>query len=133
MTQRNLIGETFRKQSLKPTPTPWKASRVARKSNYGDFTVHITGAIDDPIRKGEKYHETVCKVSGGVHDKPEVAEANAAFIVHAVNCHGQLVSALETARLQLGEYTDGEGAAKLHTLAIIDRALIEAKKAPYSP
>jgi hypothetical protein len=49
--------------------------------------------------------------------------ANAALITTAP----VLLEALEIARVQLGEYRDGDRAAKLHTLNIIDAVLATAK------
>jgi cell division protein ZapA (FtsZ GTPase activity inhibitor) len=74
------------------TPTPWKTLK-------GRTVLHIMGA-----------HHGVCQISttgykgstrAELKEYAERAEANAAFIVRAVNCHDELVAALEKARRQL--------------------------------
>ena len=74
----------------KHTPTPWKAEK-------GRTVMHVTGQ-----------HFVVCQISttGYRGDTPEDkrmyaerAEANAAFIVRAVNAHDELVAALEDVRV----------------------------------
>jgi hypothetical protein len=40
----------------------------------------------------------------------------------------KLLEALNIARIQLGAYRDGDGAAKLHTLKIIDDAIAAAER-----
>lgn len=67
------------------TPTPWTVYDAAEACYPGidaaRRTVVVFGNADEE-----------CGVRG---DTPEEAEANARFIVHAVNCHDDLLEALE--------------------------------------
>lgn len=72
-------------------PTPLKASKARKGSNFGDYVCHITASVPDPCRAGQNCSELVAKVFGGIKDKPEVADAFAAQIATAVNCHAEFV------------------------------------------
>jgi len=65
------------------TPTPWIASAARKSSNFGNYIAFVQTA--DPV-------SVIAKVSGGVTDARETAEANAAFIVEAVNSHSTLTA-----------------------------------------
>jgi type IV secretory pathway VirB10-like protein len=72
-------------ETQKHTPTPWRASKARKSSNFGAYVAFVQTV--DPA-------SVLAKVSGGPTDDREVAEANAAFIVRAVNAHDDLVKAL---------------------------------------
>jgi hypothetical protein len=73
-------------ETQKHTPTPWRASKARKSSNFCAYVAFVQTV--DPA-------SVLAKVSGGPTDDREVAEANAAFIVRAVNAHDDLVKALE--------------------------------------
>jgi hypothetical protein len=75
-------------ETQKHTPTPWRASKARKSSNFGAYVAFVQTV--DPA-------SVLAKVSGGPTDDREVAEANAAFIVRAVNAHDDLVKALRRA------------------------------------
>jgi len=67
------------------TPTPWTATANIDAGPYGpSWTVRVDKQV------------VVASISGAaLHGGQERAEANAAFIVRAVNAHDELVAALE--------------------------------------
>lgn len=71
--------------SAQHTPTPWTVFNADEGCypgiDAGWRTIVMFGSPDED-----------CGIRG---DTPEEAEANARFIVHAVNCHDELLSALE--------------------------------------
>ena len=97
----------------KHTPTPWKAEK-------GRTVMHVTGQ-----------HFGVCQISttGYRGDTPEDkrmyaerAEANAAFIVRAVNAHDELVAALEDVRAYAADFTHGDRLVQEMVSGIFSRA-----------
>lgn len=74
----------------KHTPTPWKIENQKGK-NLGGMIMQQPPYIVS--QKGN----AVCSMGGGSVFY-ENAEANAAFIIRAVNSHGELLAALKTAR-----------------------------------
>jgi hypothetical protein len=70
---------------------PWTTKgRAYKASNFGDYSCSITA------RQGDTY-ALIAKTYGGIKDEREVAEANAALIVKAVNAHEDLLKALKDA------------------------------------
>jgi hypothetical protein len=97
------------------TPTPWQV-KDCENSNY---TIEIVGTDN----RGNE--ELVCRPSGR-----KIRDANAAFIVRAVNSHNTLVKALQDARAFMADrmHQDGNcGVAILIKAA--DAALALAKGA----
>jgi len=84
----------------KHSPTPWRLS-----------TQDVCVAFD-------RTDEIVFDTYGGEHPK-EVEQANAAFIIRAVNSHDQLVALLKAADNKLHamhHYHSGDAAAAIHGL-----------------
>lgn len=79
----------------KHTPTPWrvitKRAATTKVEIYGDVVTKVAVVPYTPFRKDKP-------VARNALLRPEYLEgrANAAFIVRAVNCHEELVAALET-------------------------------------
>lgn len=86
------------------TPWPWKRSTARKSSNYGGYICHITATIPDPCNADGECNETVAKITGGVLDTKEKAEANAHFIVTACNAHDRLVRFIESLTESNGPY-----------------------------
>jgi hypothetical protein len=99
------------------TPTPWKTN--GRYILDGDSFSKPSIAMVTQL-KGKNNNEDVAF--------QELAEANAAFIVRAVNCHGELVEAIQWALS--GEYVtqDGQRIPMVagETRAMLERALTKA-------
>ncbi len=77
----------------KHTPTPWKAVPQHNASSYGHLGIIIEGDTEHPISQaiGNVY---VCDVIPVLkYSSNYEAEANAEFIVRAVNNHEQLLAA----------------------------------------
>jgi hypothetical protein len=78
---------------IKHTPTPWRV--IEDTSGKGEISHFIIEGDVDP-------GDTI----GGVFYTND-SESNAVFIVHACNCHDELVGALDNISLQLGRaFTD---------------------------
>jgi hypothetical protein len=104
-------------ETQKRTPTPWRASRARKSSNFGAYVAFVQ--TSDPP-------SVLAKVSGGPTDDREVAEANAAFIVRAVNAHDDLVKALELIEVDL---TAGDMPHKTRVYLALDRVRAALSKA----
>jgi hypothetical protein len=86
------------------TPTPWTFQR-APKPTDGQYDCAIAAVID-----GERHivAETFGRVASNVFPN---SEANAAFIVKAVNSHDLLVQAMTSAKRLIGAVNDTATAA----------------------
>lgn len=77
---------------MKPTPTPWTLGQINKRSQ----TAFIDAMHPDPDLKHVDWRDMI--QCNGCYDSPEVgiekAEANARYIVKAVNYHARLVEAL---------------------------------------
>lgn len=93
----------------KPTPTPWMIDPA-----NPEMVMYSDGYICDC--DAPSYRQTLLQVEW---------EANAAFIVQAVNAHQDLVEALEQVLI---DWDDGSGAFTL-TQATINKAQAALKKA----
>lgn len=71
----------------KATPGPWSVIEITPRDGSGTYLDKIVDACGNTIR-----------VEGFSLSQGEEARANAALIVRAVNCHADLLSALEAAR-----------------------------------
>lgn len=76
--------------TAKHTPTPWMHEHTKDKETNSVDIYNIDGACIATVRSNHGY---------------DVREANAAYIVKAVNCHEQLVEALVRAQCELGDPT----------------------------
>lgn len=102
----------------KHTPGPWRASlkskdsvRIETDDNFNGYVATV-GADDTEERNGTIY-EFVSKTG----------RANARLIAAAP----ELLEALKIVVTQLGEYKDGDGAAKYHALNIARAAITKAE------
>lgn len=94
---------------MEHTPTPW----ITDTEHHPDDQVFtIGGAI-------------IADCKWTPHDH-KIRRKNAAFIVHAVNCHADLLAALEHCSVQLAML---DPLAEHHNAELIDTALAKAKGA----
>lgn len=94
------------RMSAQHTPTPWRVYDAGDENYPG-----IDAGWRSVVMFGNADEE--CGVRG---DTREEAEANARFIVHAVNCHDELLAALE-------QYASGYVDSGAHARAVIAKAL----------
>lgn len=80
--------------TIQHTPTPWVATPIGQGTN--DFCIHAAGIP----------WQLAYLAANSQIDWP--IEANAAFIVRAVNSHDDLVAALKEAREYVAERADAE-------------------------
>jgi hypothetical protein len=94
------------------TPGPWRISDCQLGNKL--LIEHGNDETKSPI---------IGSVYGDAGRLPQ--EANAALIASAP----MLLEVLKIARVQLGDYQDGQGAAQLHAINIIDKAIAAAEAA----
>ncbi len=85
------------------SPLPWRLyGKASKTSNFGNWRARICTDPNHAIA-------TVGYCLGGDKDEPELAEANAALIVRAVNAHEALVQALRRCASYVRTAMEGEG------------------------
>lgn len=83
------------------SPTPWFVHDFTEVPDFTDpLPVDVTISCDHPATI------TVASMDRGMTATLEEARANAAFIVHAVNLHDEMVEALREAQSALAMLTD---------------------------
>ena len=98
------------------SPTPWTYEEAFELNDYSG-----NGALPINIRSGDDW--IVAAVVGDVPELP--AEANAALICRAVNCHDEMVEALKMADRLLGQFA-GPGWSEWAEAQVVRSALSKA-------
>jgi hypothetical protein len=94
------------------TQTPWRVAKGYR----------ITG--------GPQGHTYVASLDNVKHFSPEELDANAAFIVRAVNSHDEMLAALKAARAVVHECTHRERGRLQLVATTLDAAIAQAEAQP---
>jgi hypothetical protein len=108
------------------TPTPWKVEIV---KNGGEWDYQIRTNIDNQIPECGKQIASTHKFLEAK------GEHNAEFIVHAVNCHDELMEALKVAKYALADgWTEASTKATKESIEnaikITTKAIQEAEGKP---
>lgn len=108
------------------TPTPWRVGAdltgicVERRDEHGNSTPEAY------TRNG--WAKTVAKVTHGSWAPVNEHVANARFIVHAVNCHDEMLAALTLARTFMVDFEGLPETEADNPLRVVDAALAKTRE-----
>lgn len=86
-------------EKAKPTPTPWSDFRTEGEE------MNSYSQSSGVIGQGEHRMKIICGCFNDIGGK-EVAAANAAFIVKAVNCHEELLDCLKEVSAEIQSWRE---------------------------